>query len=68
MAKRLFVVTAPITVVHAETGSQRTLKAGETLFAKIPVPSTGVISFEQDNHEFRVDASFFLASTALAAQ
>lgn len=68
MAEGLFVVTAPFTAVHRETGGQRTLKAGESLFGEFPVPSVGIVSFEQDNQEFQVNASTFLASTTLAAR
>lgn len=65
MAKRLFLVTASFTAVHVETGGQRTLEAGEKLFVEFPVPATGTVTFEQDNHEFQVGASIFIASTAL---
>jgi hypothetical protein len=66
MARRLFTVTSPFTADHAETGKQRTLKPDERLFAEFPVQSTGVVFFEQDNQEFKVDAGSFIASTRLA--
>jgi hypothetical protein len=66
MARRLFVVLAPFTAIHVETGNRRILKADETLFAEPPARSTGVVLFEQDGEEFQVETATFIASTALA--